>query len=153
PYPQAAPIPDRPALDPLIGSLASDLAWDEAAADGRGAYRLRSVDVGQVTSGSGSLGRYPTVVPPSTEADPERERAQAFEERLERAARLGGFLALTTAPRNAERVAREIARRFNVEPYDLDEVLIRRMRETVEKMTPKPRWEAVVKAEGEGLGG
>ncbi len=147
-YPEAAPLPDRPRLDTLIGSLACDLEWDSTAADGRGAYRARSFDVGRITSGPTSLTRYPTADAAAAESDPEREQARAFEDRLARAARAGGFLALTTTTRHAERVADEIGRRFPLMRCDLDEMLIRHMKATVENM--RARWDVVLKADLDG---
>lgn len=150
-YPLAAALPDRPALDTLIGNLASDLSWDVSAAGGRGAYRLRTIDVGQVTTASTSLGRYPTGLSEAKERDPETDEARNFEERLERAIKSGGFLALSTTPARAERVAREIAKRFPVEVRDLDDLVIRYMKEATAAVNA--RWDVVLETDAVGPSG
>jgi len=147
-YPEAESLPDRPVLDSLITNLVCDLEWNDKAGDGRGAYRFKAPDIGSISTGTTSLGRYSTSHAAIDDKDPESERAQAFEDRLTRAARAGGFLALTTAPRHAERVAAEIGRRFPLVRCDLDEMLIRHMRTTVERM--KARWDVVLKADLDG---
>ena len=147
-YPLAAPLPDPPELDALIGNLASDLSWDATAAGGRGAYRLRTIEVGLVTTAATSLGRYPTRQPEPTESDPEIEAARNFEERLERAVKAGGFLVLSTTPGRAERVANEIATRFPVEIRDLDDLLIRHMKEAT--VAAKARWDVVLETDAAG---
>lgn len=147
-YPLAAPLPDRPALDTLIGSLAADLSWHPSAGDGRGAYRLRTVEVGQVTTAATTLGRYPTDVPEAPERDPEKDEADDFEERIKRTVASGGFLALCTTPGHAERVACEIAKRFPVDVHDLDDLMIRHMKEAT--VTAKARWDVVVETDAAG---
>lgn len=151
-YPLAADLPDRPKLDALLTDLACDLTWNAGAAGGRGAYRRQTIDLGQITTSGTSLGGYPTAtLDPGTGVDPEVEMATAFEERLEHLAQKGGFLALTTAPGRIERVAREILSRFPVENRDLDEILIRRMKERTEALGAK--WDNVLQADAGGPSG
>jgi serine/threonine protein kinase len=147
-YPLAAPLPDRPALDSLVGSLAADLSWEPAAAEGRGAYRLRAVEVGQVTTAATTLGRYPTDLSEAPERDPEKDEADDFEERIKRKVAHGGFLALSTTPGRAERVACEIAKRFTVDVHDLDELMIRHMKEAT--AAANARWDVVVETDAAG---
>lgn len=147
-YPLAAPLPNRPALDTIIGSLASDLSWEPTAGDGRGAYRLQTVEVGQVTTAATTLGRYPTDVPEAAERDPEKDKADDFEERIKRTVANGGFLALSTTPGHAERVACEITKRFPVDVHDLDDLMIRHMKEAT--VVAKARWDVVVETDAAG---
>ena len=51
-YPEAARLPDRPALDTLLGQAGSELVWTPDADSGRGAYASRLREFVTVTSGT-----------------------------------------------------------------------------------------------------
>jgi serine/threonine protein kinase len=148
-YPLAAELPRRPELDRLLGDLACDLAWDASARAGAGAYRLQSVDVGQVSTMGTSLGRYSTGNAEAMGgADPEVEAARDFEARLSRLLDQGGFLAIRAAPSRIERVAEELAGRFPVAPVDLDQVLIGQMKKEIEDIGAQ--WPVALEADRAG---
>jgi hypothetical protein len=127
-YPEAEPPPGRPDLDRLLMATGSHLTWVAEAAEGRGAYRAARVQSITVSSGSEPLPRAGTTDALPLDTTPEIAAARHLEERLQRAAREGAFLALMVDPRHMERAAGELARRFDVEVRSLDEALIGRMR-------------------------
>ena len=54
-YPEAAPLPDRPALDDLLREAGFDFRWEESGKDGAGCYVSNLRDVVSVTSGSATF--------------------------------------------------------------------------------------------------
>ena len=55
-YPEAAPLPERPALDDLLRAAGFDFRWD-AVAEAAGRYVSRAREVGSISSGSESISR------------------------------------------------------------------------------------------------
>jgi serine/threonine protein kinase len=93
-YPEAAPLPDRPALDDLLQTAGFDFTWDATAKQGTGGYVSRWSDSLDITSGSDSMARFSTATGPAAavEITPEIADARQFEERLQRALKDGSFL-------------------------------------------------------------
>lgn len=119
-FPDAAPLPGRPALDRLLADSGLPLTWDDASA----AYRFPEPTLAGVTTGS--------VVPLRAASGQGKDRAMSeeaaeFERRLVRTATEGGFLAVTVALRLADATAAELARR-GATTVDLDRLLVRHLR-------------------------
>jgi serine/threonine protein kinase len=144
-YPEADLLPGRPILDSLLEAAGSYLTWVAEAAQGRGAYRALRRDMITLSSGSTPPVREPTGDTSSAESTPELADARRLEERLQRAAREGAFLALMVDPRYLDRAAAELAGRFDVEVRSLDEVLIRHMR--AEAARVEADWAVVLRAD------
>jgi serine/threonine protein kinase len=148
-YPEAARLPDRPALDELLeaAGLDFDFRWN---ANGRGdaGYVSRNAQPFSGSSGSEPGSRVPTGSGQQTpeEITPEVADARQFEERMQRAVKEGAFLALMAHPKFYERAAEEVCRRFPVELVDLEGLFINALREVADKAGAK--WEAVVNADG-----
>lgn len=145
-YPEAMPLPERPALDELLRAAQLDLHWDETIRGGEGGYRFRTVDTTGVSSRSSFPRPLPTQLDRPIEPTPDVVDARLFEERLSRAARDGGYLVLrvgTTAYRAARR---QILRRFRtVQEIDADERLLRHMRAAAEEVGAQ--WDVVLRAD------
>jgi serine/threonine protein kinase len=119
-FPDAAPLPGRPALDRLLADSGLPLTWDDASA----AYRFPEPTLAGVTTGS--------VVPlraasAQGEGRAMSEEAAEFERRLVRTAADGGFLAVTVSLRLADATVAELTRR-GATTVDLDRLLVRHLR-------------------------
>ena len=144
-YPEAAPLPDRPALDDLLREAGFDLEWVPDAARGAGAYRPREAYRIPVPSVTSTLTRFRTRVgPPVTVPDETVLEARAFEERLRKAAAAGQFLVLATDPRGLTRARQELAR-FGVEVVDTDALLVSAMKQEAAKAPVN--WDVVLRAD------
>jgi hypothetical protein len=143
-YPYAEPVPGRPRLDEQLHEAGIDLVWDDAAFDGQGGYRHRSVVPEPSPTGS-TLARLSTASQPGIPASPETEAALTFEERLSRAVQERRFLVLTVAPRYLLRAEAEIVRRFPVVRTSIEALLIQEMKSTAAGLGAK--WDVVVKAD------
>lgn len=147
-YPDAESLPGRPGLDGLLAGLDLELEWSDSAAGGKGAYLFRAQETQPVSSSTSLPGRMPTLQhqgPPSGELPPDIVDAHLFENKLQRAATDGTFLALTVAPKGLEPAERELTRRFHVTVRNVDKILIRLMRRQSE--TVKADWNVVLRAD------
>ncbi len=116
-FPDAAPLPPRPALDALLDSIG--LIWDTGLA----AYRLPTV----ASSESGRSTHLPTMLPP-TEIDLTREAALEFDQRMQRLAAGGGYCVVNVATRHVEGAEHLLAQRHGFVVVDVDLELIDAMR-------------------------
>src|ERR1017187_7980023 len=148
-YPEAEQLPDHPALDQLIADSGLEMKWSSDAADGRGAYVYNSKDGMGWSSSTTMPSRMPTILPqmpPSGEVAPEVADARLLENKLQRAAADGTFLALTVAPKGMDVAERELIRRFHLQRCNIDEILIRLMRGQAK--AAKVDWSVVLQADG-----
>jgi serine/threonine protein kinase len=140
-FPEAAPLPDRPALDAALGAAGLDLVWNGTAYEAPG----RPV-VSDLTSHRSSETRLGTAAmswqPSST--DPQVVAARSFETRLQHAARDGGLLVLMTSPHRVEHAAAELPR-FAVTSLDLDALLIAELKRCALELGAD--WDRVVAAD------
>jgi len=149
-YPEAAPVPDRPALDDLLQAAGFDFQWDSAGKGG-GCYVARLRDVVSISSGSESVSRAATSSGTSAsnqtaqEITPEIADARQFEERLERSIKEGSFLALIVNPKCYQRAVDELKNRFPVEVVDMEGLIVETLRDVASKANAK--WEAIVNAD------
>ncbi|MHB1122564.1 MAG: BREX system serine/threonine kinase PglW [Ramlibacter sp.] len=111
-YPEAAPLPDRPALDRLLEEAGVPLEWNQATDDGTGAY-TRLASPAELTVGPTTLfSRQPTHDGSVGPSDTALAEALALEQRLQRHLTQGGLLTLTCEPRLAARAESEVLHRF-----------------------------------------
>jgi serine/threonine protein kinase len=149
-YPEAAPVPDRPALDDLLQAAGFDFQWDSSGKGG-GCYVARIRDVVSITSGSESISRAATSsglaanAQATQEITPEIADARQFEERLERGIKEGSFLALIVNPKCYQHAVSELQNRFSVEVIDIEGLIVDTLRDVASKANAK--WEALVNAD------
>jgi hypothetical protein len=145
-YPEAAPLPDRPALDQLLRDAGFDFDWDAGGKD-VGCYVSRQRQDVPITSGSESVSRFSTALSLENGAEitPEIADARQFEDRVGRALHDGAFLALIVNPKYYQRAADELSRRFPVERIDFEGLFIDTLRDVVASAGAK--WDAVVGAD------
>jgi serine/threonine protein kinase len=146
-YPEAAPLPDRPALDQLLQQAGLDFEWDITARQGAGGYVSRFRDTTVVSSGSTAVSRRPTMHGPVPvhEITPEIADARQFEERLQRAGRDGAFLVLLVHPRYYQRACEELCRRFPITPIDFEALFLTALRAVAEQA--RVNWDLVLKTD------
>ena len=111
-YPDAAPLPPRPALDRLLEEAGAPLTWDATAAAGQGAFRLATLGRAQTAGTTTQFSRQPTRMPGHALGDGDLAEARSVEDRLVRGIAQGGLLVLTVAPRMARYAEVELLRRF-----------------------------------------
>lgn len=143
-YPEAQPLPGRPALDDLLKSSGLDLNWDAGAKEGTGAYVPRQTGISSL---SYDYSRFPTASGGNEgeEITPEIADARQFEERLQRGIKEGSFLALMVNPKHYQRACRELCERFPVKLVDFEGLFIDTLQDVVRKAGAK--WEAVVETD------
>jgi serine/threonine protein kinase len=149
-YPEAAQVPDRPALDELLQAAGFDFQWDSNGKGG-GCYVARIRDVVSITSGSESISRAATssgsaaTNQTTQEITPEIADARQFEERLERGIKEGSFLALIVNPKCYQRAVSELQNRFSIEVVDIEGLIVDTLRDVASKANAK--WDALVNAD------
>ena len=134
-YPDASPLPSRPALDDLLRSAGLDLRYDA------GSYRqpqaAQASNSRNVTSGSSIPQRFPTAGSsqlPLVPATPSQAAAKQFEGRLQNALKQGSFLQLVVTPRDYDRTAEEFSARFPVTRIDVEEVVVDCLQATAKQL-------------------
>jgi serine/threonine protein kinase len=145
-YPEAAALPDRPALDDLLREAGFEVHWDPTF-KGVGGYVARLHDGVSVTSASESVVRQPTglVADAPSEVTPEIADARQFEERLRHGIKEGSFYALLVSPKYYQRAYRELACRFPVELVDFEGLFIDALRQVADRA--KVKWDLVLKTD------
>ena len=143
-YPEAEPVPGRPALDDLLQEAGIAWVWDDAGAGDQGVYRPRYLPP-EARSSTSTLPRLSTAAPPGEPLSPATEAAHAFEERLTRAVHERRFFLLTVAPRHLLRAEDEMLRRFPVARLSLETLLLQEMRSVA--AAAGARWDVVLQAD------
>ncbi|MFM0732830.1 BREX system serine/threonine kinase PglW [Paraburkholderia sediminicola] len=152
-YPEASALPHRPGLDRLLEEAGAPLAWDVAAADGRGAYRLATLGRGQTAGTATQFSRHATSLTNHVMGDGDVAQAAAVEERLVRSLDQGGMLALTVHPRLARHAEAELLHRFGnpatsavaVKRVNFDALLLVSLREQAQ--AARVDWSVVLEAD------
>lgn len=152
-YPSAEALPGRPKLDGLLRDAGLDFKWNAQAKGGKGCYVSTLRETMSVTTGSRTVSRLATLdgATDRQTITPEIADAREFEERLQRAARDGSFLALLVNPKYYQRAAKELCRRLAVDTVDFEGLFLDALREQAEKA--KVSWDLVLKTDispGEG---
>lgn len=129
-YPDAEPLPDRPALDELLNLIGLGVRWNPETTT----YHRRESDR-LVTSGSSVPVRRPTAkAARSVEVTPDKAEARAFQERLKHAYTEGGFLVLTVRPSRMRFAERELLERFDLQRLSFDELLFEGLRDEAREL-------------------
>ena len=119
-YPDALPLPGRPALDHLLDDAGAPLRWDATATDARGdvvgAYRSTTLGSARTTGDTTQFTRHPTRISNCGPVDSGVADAEAAEERLQYKLRQGGLLVLTVSPRTVHAAESELLHRFGSTP-------------------------------------
>lgn len=126
-YPEAEPLPDRPALDALLEEVGSELRWRADARGGAGAYVSPLREFTTVSTAT-SIARASSVAATFEEVPADRVEAEEFDRRLRYSIEQQHFLALVVSPRRALLAEEQLAVRFPVDVQSLDNLLIRHMR-------------------------
>jgi len=148
-FPESAPAPDRPALDALLAEAGSALTWNPSGPQGPG-YYASAGGFGPSAGTTTWLTRYSTHGEPADDLTADGALARQFDERLDRARQIGGFLALTVLPRLARHAEAELLRRHRPERLSLDSLLIQAMRDQATGL--KVDWEVVLQADAAAPG-
>ena len=162
-YPEATPLPNRPALDRLLEEVNAPLQWSPTAFEGKGAYFCASLG-SHPTAGTTTLfSRQSTflgtpangsrAVDSEADADSLIADARSAEERLQRSLKSGGLLVLTADPRQARRAEAELLRRFGpdsktnpaLQRLSFDALLLKALR--IEATAARVDWNMVLHAD------
>jgi len=143
-YPEATPLPDRPALDDLLREAGFDFRWETGDKDGQGRYVS---NIREISTASEPSIRSPTApgLSPAGEVTPEEADARQFEERLQRAITEGSFLSLLVRKKDYDLARQEICRRFPVELVDMEGVFLDALQAVAGKAGVD--WEVVLKTD------
>jgi serine/threonine protein kinase len=144
-YPEAAELPDRPALDELVREAGLSLIWQNAA----GAYVAPAPPA---VPSSVSVHRQETVVSASVFVPPievplDIEEAQKFERRIQAAYRAPSYLVLATDPKigHIKAALDNIARHFPMTVFDCEREMLAALH--AEAGQVRVRWEVVLRAD------
>ncbi|KAA0575160.1 BREX system serine/threonine kinase PglW [Azospirillum sp. B21] len=147
-YPDAAPLPARPALDGLLEQAGIGRIWREHgigpdAGDNEPGYYADTASPGH-SSGYSSIHRLMTEGP-AVDETPDVLAARQLEEKFAYARRTGGFLALTVDPRHYRDAERALVERFPLKRLSLDRLMLDAMR--AEADGRKVDWSLVLRAD------
>jgi hypothetical protein len=145
-YPEAEPLPDPPALDPLLRAAGLELDWDAVA----GLYRAPKPPGTEPTI---SIPYLRTQWRPEWDTVPVTERedfdhASTLERTLANALRPGSWLVLSVAPEHALAAAERLTARFGLREFDLDRTILAAMREIA--AANEIDWNLMLAADAEG---
>jgi hypothetical protein len=147
-YSEAEPLPPRPLLDSLLAQAGANLVWNEAGSNGPGYYS--AAGPGLLVGTSSYFARHGTRSEQPLEVTEEIANARQFEERLQYAARSGGFLALTVTTRLARHAENELLRRFDLERVSFDTLLLSALHEQANAV--RADWNVVLRADAASPG-
>jgi len=152
-YPDAIPLPGRPQLDTLLCDAGLELRWDPRGKDDKGCYVSPFHETISVSTGSEAISRLATMDSAGTPQPitPEIADARQFEERLQRAAADGSFLALLVHPKHYQQAAKELTDRFPVDLIDFEGLFIDALQAEAERA--KVNWDLLLDTDarpGEG---
>lgn len=143
-YPEAEPIPGRPELDTLLSEAGSGLTWSPSGSKGPGYYPPPG-GPGPSAGMTTYYARHGTQCEFVLEVTADIADARQFEERMDYARKVGGFLALTVPPRLARHAEAELLRRYAPERMSFDTLLIQTLR--AQAQSHKVDWNVVLQAD------
>ncbi len=151
-YPEAEALPDRPLLDTLLDEAGCRFEWDPRGGPrqeaGYQAIRHEHTTVHMTTAtliSDSSNGEWDGV---EAGVSPEVADARAFQQRLEKAAREGTFLALRVPPKHAGRMEHHLQERFGLTVKSMDALFLAALRDVAREKKIR-RWEVILEADGE----
>ena len=151
-YPEAEALPDRPGLDRLLDEAGCRFEWDpQGGPRQEGCYqaiRHEHTTVHMTTATRISFSADGEGAAVEAGVSPEVADARAFQQRLEKAAREGTFLALRVPPKHAGGMERRLRERFGLTVKSVDALFLEALREVAREKNIK-RWEVILEADGE----
>ncbi len=148
-YPEAQPLPGRPALDDLLAEAGLELRWVPAEGARPGGFSQPTIPIEGLSSQSASQTTAGRSSAPTASASIDGDAA-AFEDRLKRTAEAGGYLVLMASPRHIERTEDALCRRFGATPLSLDRELLGEMKEAARQAGAD--WRVVLAADAAAPG-
>lgn len=140
-YPEAAKLPNRPALDGLLRQADLEFIWDL-----KGEKYVSSIRDNLSITSSSLMSRQPTGRgTPLEEVTPEIADARQFEERLQRAIREGAYQVLLVEPHRYQQTYEELCARFPVQLMDFEGLLIEALRQVAEQA--RVQWDLVLRTD------
>ena len=153
-YPEAEPLPPRPALDALLIDAEAELIYKIDGDKGPGYYSTRRI-IGPTAGTTTFYGRHSSLGDGSEEVSADRTDARQFEDRLAYSAKQGGFLALIVSPRLCRHVEAELLQRYakplGFTRLSLDHIILETLREQANAL--RVDWRKVLEADQDGPGG
>jgi serine/threonine protein kinase/predicted transcriptional regulator len=141
-FPEAARLPGRPHLDPLLLDVGLGLVWNPAAE-----VYCFPAEPSMSTGSTSTLHSGRVTLPPGVELPPEEVDARLFDDRLARAAREGAFLTLLVEPRSLLRAEALLVGRFPVELVSLEKRWVAALQELAQEN--EMEWDFVLRADAE----
>ncbi len=152
-YPEAEPLPARPALDGLLADAGVELSYCFDGESGAGYYPTRRI-FGPTAGTTTFFGRHTTQVGGPGEITPEVADARTFEDRLAHSAKQGGFLVLMVTPRLCRHAEAELLERFakplGLLRLSLDRIILDALHEEAGAL--RVDWRKVLEADRDGPG-
>ncbi len=142
-YPEAEPIPGRPALDELLRDIDLAFEWDAKAGQG-GAYCLPQVgfsSIGTLVGSSLHVTHFDF-----TDSDTARTIAE-FQYALDSTLSGARFLAVAVRARLYQDAAAELCQRLSLQRVSFDELLLRHLHKLCAGMKKPPQWQVVLRAD------
>jgi serine/threonine protein kinase len=152
-YPQAEPLPGRPALDGLLTDAGAELIYRLDGEKGPGYYPTRRIP-GLTAGVTTFFGRHSSQGNGPGEVTAELAEARQFEDRLAHSAKQGGFLVLTVTPRLCRHAEAGLLQRY-ANPLgfirlSLDRIILDTLREQAGAL--RVDWRKVLEADQDGPG-
>lgn len=136
-YPQAEPLPVRPALDALLREAGIELEWDGELNAYRPPLPAPTLATGTTAHRSATAGTVP--------GSPVIDAARRFEERLGQVLSGGNFVVLGVTPALMSTAAQALITRHGLDVFDLDALLIDALRKAAS--AAGARWDVVLQAD------
>lgn len=149
-YPEAEPLPPRPALDDLLAETGLELRWVPGDGLRPGGYAQPTIHVDGLSSQTVSQTVAPRAVPGAASGAPVADDAAAFDARLRRTAESGGYLVLMATPRHLPRVEAALRSRYGAAPLSLEAELLREMKDAARQAGAD--WTVVLEADAAAPG-
>ena len=152
-YPEAEPLPSRPALDALLTDAGAELIYRPDGDKGPGYYPTRKI-IGPTAGTTTSFSRYSSLGDGTDEVSEDSVNVRQFEERLAHSAKQGGFLALMVSPRLCRHAEAELLQRYakplGFSRLSLDQIILETLHEQANAL--RVDWRKVLDADQDGPG-
>ena len=153
-YPEAEPLPPRPALDALLIDAEAELIYKIDGDKGPGYYTTRRI-IGPTAGTTTSSSPYSSLGNGTDEVSENWVNVHQFEDRLAYSAKQGGFLALIVSPRLCRHAEAELLQRYakplGFTRLSLDHIILETLREQANAL--RVDWRKVLEADQDGPGG
>ncbi len=152
-YPEAEPLPSRPALDALLTDAGAELIYRPDGDKGPGYYPTRRI-IGPTAGTTTSFSRHSSLGDGTVEVSEDSVNVRQFEERLAHSAKQGGFLALMVSPRLCRHAEAALLQRYakplGFSRLSLDQIILETLHEQANAL--RVDWRKVLEADQDGPG-